>query len=65
MSPLDSFRLVLMLGAITATFWLAGAKGAQIGKLIQDFADSIRGGPRPPSHPLPAKDSAILRGKSV
>ena len=56
MSPLETLRLLLMLGAIAGTFWLARAKGAQIGKLIQDFADSFRGGPRPPSHPLPAKD---------
>ena len=56
MSPLETFRLVLMLGAIGCTFWVARAKSAQIGKLIQDFADSFPGGPRPPSHPLPARD---------
>ena len=56
MSPLEIFRLLLMLGAIAATFWLARVKGTQIGRLIQDFADAFGGGPRPPSHPLPVKD---------
>ncbi len=65
MSPLEAFRLLLMLGAFAGTFYLARAKGALIGKLIQDFADSFRGGPPPPSHRLPAKDPAICRRKSV
>ena len=65
MSLLEIFRLLLILGAIAATFWLARVKGTQIARLVQDFADSFGGGPRPPSHPLPAKDSAILRGNSV
>jgi hypothetical protein len=30
------------------------------GKYAQAFRDQFRGGPRPPSHPLPADDSRIL-----
>ncbi len=55
MSPLETVGLLLMVGAIASTVWLARAKGAQIGTMIQDFADHLRGGPKPPSHPLPAE----------
>jgi hypothetical protein len=59
MEPAQIIRLIL--AAIFVAFLFQGS-------VLQAFIDAIqkfRGGPPPPSHPLPADDGAILRRKRL
>jgi hypothetical protein len=58
MTSFEAVRLVLIFGAVGAAIFVARLAGPVV-------IDLLRGGPRPPSHPLPADDSAILRRKKV
>jgi|HubBroStandDraft_6_1064221.scaffolds.fasta_scaffold1692427_2 hypothetical protein len=54
-----SFPEILSLPVVVALFIVAVAlfSGDKLGPAIRDL---FRGGPRPPSHPIPADDSKIL-----
>jgi hypothetical protein len=53
MTAFEAIRLVLTIGAVGAAILVARMAGPYFVVL----ADLFRGGPRPPSHPLPADDS--------
>ena len=59
MTAFEAIRLVLTIGAVGAAIFVARLAGPH----FLAFADLFRGGPRPPSHPLPADDTAILLRK--
>ncbi len=46
-----------LLIAFVVAVLIFGGGGAKLGPAIRDM---LRGGPRPPSHPLPGDDSVIL-----
>jgi hypothetical protein len=48
------------LVVILLTAWMFFCRKKIADKLGPAIQDMLRGGPRPPSHPLPADDSAIL-----
>jgi len=54
---LDASQKVALIGVM---FLTAAALGFLIFPLIPVLRDLFRGGPRPPSHPLPGDDSPLL-----
>jgi hypothetical protein len=54
----DIARLALLAVVVIAAVFVA----RKAGPVLRDL---LRGGPRPPSHPLPADDSRILNRKHV
>jgi len=61
MTAFATIRLILTMGAVGAAILVARLASPY----YVAYADLFRGGPRPPSHPLPADDSAILRRKKA
>lgn len=61
MTELELPKVTLMLGAAGGLVLLAPTAATRLRDLLEDFVN----GPRPPSHPLPAKEPSIRRRKSV
>jgi hypothetical protein len=56
------FQTLTMIFLTVLVFVRRKSIAEKLGPAIQDM---LRGGPRPPSHPLPADDSVILNRRRV
>jgi hypothetical protein len=59
---LDAVQKVVLLAGV---FLMAAVLGFLIFPLIPALRDLFRGGPRPPSHPLPSDDSRLLNRRRM